>query len=443
MVGGEDTVEKIKNALSRTIHSPSLPLYVLAIIVALSHIDMPTDFADDAWFYNILEGKDDMWEAWSAFLKYRYEMWSSRTLIEGALILLVRAPLAWKILDSVAIIYIIFELSRLLNPEKSLLKNIIIAVIPLTFPLSILYEVGFVATSINYIIPFACALPTISILYRRIIGRDVLALEYAVALPFLLFACFSEIICALVLLVALGCIVWKLVSRTGVPYAEIACVVIAIAYVVYHLTCPGNDARAEQEALTWLPEHSSLNLIEKAELGLRAMIFSLFMYDKNIVFVLMCLAIAIVVTLKTKKPLKIALAWLPFAISAIFGMLSPILTKLQFMSAIKSKILVALQAPKITLGGALCDLVAVFLLFCVLFSLAEVIESTREYILLFYALGVGSATKIALGLSPTVWASGNRGATFLFISIAIATGVAVYEAIRQIKLKSTKTENNQ
>ncbi len=433
-------MEKIKNALSRAIHSPRLPLYAFALVTLIAHLFMTRLFSDDVWFYAILDGKENTFEAIRDFLTYRRQAWSSRTLIEGALIVLVQHMWLWKIIDSVAIIYIIFELSRLLNPEKSLLKNIIIAVTPLAFPLWILYEVGFVATSINYIIPFACALPTISILYRSVTGRDVLALEYAIALPFLLFACFSEIICALVLLVALGCVVWKFVSRMGVPYAEIACAMIAIVYIVYHLSCAGNDARAEQEALTWLPEHSSLNLIEKVELGLRAMIFSLFMYDKNIVFVLMCLAIALVVTLKTKRPLKIVFAWLPFAISSIFGVLSPILTKLQFVSGIKSQILVALQAPKITLGGVLCDLVAVFLLFCVLFSLREVIEGTPEYVLLFYALGIGSATKIALGLSPTVWASGNRGATFLFISIAITLGVAVYQLITLIRERYAKTK---
>lgn len=420
-------MKKVKEMAWRVLCSPYFPLCALALIVALLHIDMPTDFADDAWFYNILEGKDDMWEAWSAFLKYRYEVWSSRTLIEGALILLVRAPLAWKILDSVAIIYIIFELSRLLNPEKSYLKNAILVLVPIVFP-RVLYEVGFVATSINYIIPFALSLLAVSILYRRALDRRVHIGEYFIALPMLIFACFSEMVSAMVLLLSLGAILWWALNKKGVPCVEIVVLAVSAVLIVYHLTCPGNDARAEQETLTWLPEHGALGLIEKVQLGISAMMRDLLLWE-NKLFGVFAMAIGVLISLKKRPIISIIFAWIPFAFSMLFSNLYSFFGKIPLIALLRDEMLSVCYDTDMGAHTILLDVVFVLVLFCVMYSLWQIIEDKRSYIFAFFVLFVGSATKIALGLSPTVWASAGRGATYLYIAISIVTGVVIYRLV--------------
>ena len=50
---------KIKSTLIEALKSSYLPLIIFAVIVAIYHTTLPILFADDAWFYNILEGKDN------------------------------------------------------------------------------------------------------------------------------------------------------------------------------------------------------------------------------------------------------------------------------------------------------------------------------------------------------------------------------------------------
>ncbi len=430
-------MDKIKRAFRVVFHSPYLPLCILAVAVVVAHLFMSPRFSDDLWFYEILEGKEKPLEAWIEFLKWRYEVWSSRSAIEGALILLVRAPIVWKIIDSVAIIYIVFELSRLTNPERSLTKNIIISLMLPIFPVWVLYEVGFVATSINYIIPFACLMPTISILLRRAQKRIIPLPEYIIAIPLLIFACFSELISAILLIVSIGAIVLYVIDNKRVPIIEIVTLSVAILLLIYHMTCPGNDVRYEQEVATWLPEHTSLNLIEKAILGFNAMTSTLFLYAKNILVVIFCASLSLGAFIKSKKWYFRVISLVGTVFSAFFGLLSPILTRIGVFSNLKAIMDSALHSPHLSFSSLIMVIISVLVLASMLTSLWIIINDTREYILLFFALATGAISKIALGLSPTVWTGSGRATTYLYIAIAIATGAVIYK-ITECLIKSKK-----
>lgn len=416
-------MEKLKRVAWAIVKSPYLPLAIFAIIVAALHISMPNNFADDAWFYRILEGREDTLNAWKEFLVWRYNSWSSRTAIEGLLIVLVRKPLLWKILDTVSIIYVVFTISDLINFERSRTKNIIIALVALIFP-EVLYEVGYVATSLNYIIPFAAALCAISVMYKRFSLRDVSKFEYVIALLLLLFACFSEILSATVLLIALGSGAWYVAKNKRVPAFEVACLVISIAFLIFHLTCVGNDVRYVQESATWLPEHPSLNLFEKVELGFSSMMQTLFLAKNNFVGVF-CLGIALALTLKSRKAHHLIFAWIPFVFSTIFSTLYSIFIKIRPLAALKNHMLAACGHPSITFNAVITDIVFIFILFCILFTLRVIIKDTRDYIAVFFILGVGAASRMSLGLSPTVWSSGGRATTFLYVALGVVTVIAI------------------
>lgn len=420
-------MNKVKKFFVDLLHSPRLPLYIVALLIALTHIFMFRLFADDIWFYNVLEGKEDMMGAWSEFLESRYNNWSSRTAIEGALILLVRAPLVWKIIDSVAVIYIIFELSRLTNAENDLSKNIIIALLLPAYPVWVLFEVGFVATSINYIIPFACLMPTLSIIFRRAQNRKIPLFEYFLAIPFLFFACFSEIICAILLVVSLGAIALYLVEKRKIPCFELLALAFCVALLAYHLSCPGNDFRYEQETGNWLPAHASLNIIEKAILGFNAMTKTMFFYEKNLLVCFFCVAISVATFLKTSKWYFKAISMLSTVFSIFFGLLSPIFAKIPFIGRAIDAMTEALHSPTLTAGSVGMVILSLVLLASILACLYIIIEQKRTYFLLLFTLATGAISKIALGLSPTVWTGSGRATTYLYIAIIIATGAVIYQ----------------
>ena len=420
-------MNKIKKILARVLRCPSLPLYIMAILVAVAHLLLSNLFSDDVWFFNVLEGKENIGAAWREFLAFRYENWSSRTAIEGALILLVRAPFVWKMVDSVAIIYIIFELSRLTNPEKSLVKNIIIALLVPVYPLWILYEVGFVATSINYIIPFACLVPTLSIIFRRAQKREIPLFEYILAVPFLAFALFSEINCAILLVVSISGAILFVLEKKGVPYFELLALALCAILLVYHLEAPGNDFRYAQETATWLPEHSSLGIVGKALLGFSAMSATMFFYKYNILVCVFCSAITLATFLKTRKWYFRALSCIATTFSLIFGFLSPILNKIPFISKAHGAMLAALHTTVPNAGSVAIDILTLALLASILVCMFIIIENKRQYFMLLFTLATGAISKIALGLSPTVWTGSGRASTYLYLAISIATGAVIYQ----------------
>ncbi|MBQ8738597.1 MAG: hypothetical protein IJZ04_03775 [Clostridia bacterium] len=421
---------KIKSTLIEILKSSYLPLIIFAVIVAIYHTTLPLLFADDAWFYNILEGKDDIFTACRDFLEYRYNEWSSRTLIELALILLVRVPLLWKIIDTVAIVYVVCAIASLINPEKSRTKNIILCLVALIFP-PVLFEVGSVATSINYIIPFSAALVGISVMYKRFAQMSVSRVEQALSIPLLIFACFSEILSATVLLITLGCGAYYIIKNKKIPVWEIVYAVICILALIYHLTCEGNDARYALESVSWLPEHPNLNLFFKVELGFCAMMQTLFLTDKGF-FSVFCLSISIIVTLKSRKWYNIVIAWLPSAFSLIFGTMYSLFGKIPPVTALKNHMLAACGHPNITRNAVICDIVFVLLLVCIMYSLRVVISDNKKYLSVFYILFCGAASKMSLGLSPTVWTSSGRGATFLYIAIGIISTLMISETVKHL-----------
>ena len=59
---------------------------------------------------------------------------------------------------------------------------------------------------------------------------------------------------------------------------------------------------------------------------------------------------------------------------------------------------------------------------CLLISLHGALDDQRLFWLFFFLLAVGAASRIAMGLSPTVWASGERTCFYLYVCMATVLG---------------------
>ena len=68
-------------------------------------------------------------------------------------------------------------------------------------------------------------------------------------------------------------------------------------------------------------------------------------------------------------------------------------------------------------------LIFVGLLVCILTAIYQTVEDKKLFFVFFFLLALGAASKMALGLSPTVWASGERTCTYLY---AVMAAVLVY-----------------
>lgn len=412
-------VSKIKEKVLKIVKSSKMPLYAISFIILLAHIFMPTDMSDDAWFYTILEGQDSPVRAVLDFVKYRYNNWSSRVLIEALLVVIVRVPVLWKILDSVVLIYIIFKISSLLNSENSRRKNVIISTVLILFPFWILYEAGFIATSLNYLWPLGGMLSVIGILYKRFTNRKIAKYEYILALFGLIYSSFSELACGALSILFICSGIYYFYNRKKVPVLELVCLAFCALMIIYTLSCPGNDIRYEAEVITWLPEHASLNFVSKAELGFRVMLYQILLKPSALVPVFL-ISLIFGAAIINKKRANIIISAIP-----LFYMLVVIC----FSGALKDYFVTT----EIGIVTVILDIFAINFLIGILYSLRLIIRDIKEYCLVFLSLAIGAITKIALGLSPTLVISSPRATIFLYFSISIALGVVIEKTVNKAK----------
>ncbi len=409
-----------------------VPMLVLWGVLIVLHFLFPATKHDDAWFAEILAGDKASFENWLAFLVSRYHEWSSRSLIEGFLILFARFPILWRVGDILVCISLSILLDRLFNPEGGIQKRIILCFSVALYPLSILYEVGYIATSLNYLWPLTAALAGLSPAIKHFWGREVRTWEYAIALPMLFLGGFQELIAATSLLALLCAFVWRLVSEHKLPRFESAGILICVAMVVWMLTCPGNDNRSVLETEKWLPAYANLTLFQKVELGFSSTAKQLFLNERNVFVFVFCAVIGFsVVFQKGTAVWKKILSCLPAAFVGGFGLLGPILAPICPPISIVRAWVGELGTGFSLLAPATWfpDTVFVAIFAILLIALRFAVPDTRLYCFLFVLLALGAISRFAMGLSPTVWISGERTFTLLYLSMSAVIAALISNRI--------------
>lgn len=410
--------------------SPMLPLFILWGVIAIAHCIFPTDLADDTWFAQILAGDKLSFENWSRFLYERYQLWSSRIAIEGLLILLTRFPILWRLLDTLVAISISILLARLVNPENSRTKNIVLCALWFVYPMHLTWTAGFIATTLNYTWPLAAALLAITPLVKQYQGREVKTWEYIAAFPALLFACFQELVCATLLLTLLGSLFYRIFFEKKLPIFQIACVAVCVGMLIFALTCPGNDNRTLSETATWFPEYADFSIFQKVEIGFSSMMKVMFL-QPNFFVLAFCAVLAVAVWAHIGSWRRAIPATFPF----LYGFLRGV-CRLGADTVGEAGTGFILSKPLTWLPV----LIFVLLLALILLSLRIAIEDTKQYWLSFFLLFLGAASRMAMGLSPTVWASGSRSCIFLYLTMAVVMGMMILGILQKLTERRKKKQ---
>ena len=397
-------------------------LYILlGIVMLFAHIFIVTGTNDDAWFAKILDEYDMI-----DYLLIRYHNWTSRLPIEAVVIILSRMnPWVWKVFNVLVVLLLVYECNYIFGDKCDAVSIVRYTMLILLLPPKMLSSAGWIATTVNYLWPITIGIYTLVPLCRWFRGEKLHVLEFVLGCVACIFACSQEQMALVLLTENILIVIYCMYSKHKVPILMWIYCVTAGAMTLFILTCPGNAVRSTLETSTWFPEFAELTFGNKVLTG----VLSTFSYyvscgEYNIIFLMFVLVLMLAVFDVTQKWFLRCLAAFPVIVTLFWGLGGRVIMRMNLTS--KTYWLSLIQNDRIALLSAYgtehivlecCIFLAV--LCTVVISLFVVhgksLNSCVSITILFAAL----CSRIILGLSPTVYASGARTATLGCICLLI------------------------
>lgn len=413
---------KIKNQLKAWMHSPWFPYVLLLAVLLVWHVQFNNSYGDDDYFASVLrEGRTA-----GAFMRERYLTWSSRALIEGAMVCI--APWIWifRVLNALVLTGMAVFSARLVQGKTALVSWGLCAMVML-LPEGLLNSAGWIATQMNYTWPALCALIALLPLRRALCAQRVPVWEALASVTALLFAANQEQFCVALLAILAAGIVKTVCAHRRMPWLCLAQLMLTILSLVVIALCPGNKVRYQSELSYWFPGYEALSLLNKIELGFSSTGYTLVMQN-NVIFAGFALLLATLVWIKRKDVLSRAIGAAPAAAVLLMGFFPDTLERflphigrmrmaLQEIEAGAAIGSVGTMVPNVFLG-------ALFL--CVVFGLLVALDREKGAAAV-YVLCIGMATRMMMGFSPTIWASGERTFVPLYTVLIALAGLILRE----------------
>lgn len=275
-----------KKQLQLQLFLPFIVLFVLLQVIFMGkHIQ-----GDDYWLFLELKEQYNLWE----YSVMRYQIWNSRFFVELFPYLLNDQWALWSVLTGLMAVLLCYCFAQICKP-LSFVKNLIIATLFLSYPLNDFLEVGWIATSCNYLWVVALLVYCFYVVYRMGSGEKLRKGEYIISYIACLYATNQEQGAALAVgfyTVFSMYFLWKKIALKPLfPYY-----MITILNFVNHLVCPANAVRYDKNIPLFFPNFEEVSLLTKLEMGYSSSLTHIFSY--NTLLVECCLYLIILVAIK-------------------------------------------------------------------------------------------------------------------------------------------------
>lgn len=375
------------------------------------------------WFSSVLDTR-----TLPQALHYRYLAWTSRLLIEAPLFLLSHHMhiFLWAMLDIFMCAVVWWALNQLTDREHPWLVTALV----LIYPMADLKSAGWMATTINYMWPLAMLLVAVLPLYMMYKHQPVKPVWAALSLMAELFATNFETVAAMYLIIlaffSITMICVRRLSWRGALYILLQWV-IAIANIIFILTCPGNRVRNNSEVLTWMKDFASMTSIDKLVLGVNSTVLQLI--STSLLFAIFSIVLIGYTWMQggRRQPFMLGLASLPgtsillvHLAPTFFPTILPLIKNFSTASGVNS---INYYSPSsyIMFIWSMCIIGSSII---VVFTQSKALA---DGVSLASVLGAGLASRVLMGFSPTIFASGPR--TFIFLDFAI-----IYVLLKMIQI---------
>ncbi len=418
-------MERLKTLFKKLTKKEYLPFWFFAGVQLIYHWMMREGPGTDAmWFFR------NQLDAYSLkdYLTIRYHGWSSRLVIEAALVYVSRHMRLYKLLDWGMWMLLACSLSAVFGKTKDKARtNWVLVGLLLIYPLAELGGAGWIATTTNYIWPLALGVFVLTGTARVLRGERVAWWMHILYLPAMIYAANAEQMCAVLLGIEGLCFLWILfVKKQGKQVLVLApYLLIGLAEFLFILKCPGNAARKNEEIVNYLQNYEMYNLVDKADLGFVDTMKHL-ISSGNLLFFAFTLVLAVLVFLRMKGFMERFVSLIPVCITAVLTFFG------DSFSEHYAKLASVLEKNEIINGynyvwgySYLPFVLYLLVLLCILVSLAWVAGSWEEFLFCFFLLAIGLASRVVMGFSPTIFVSESRTFLYLYMTIAVTAAALI------------------
>lgn len=383
--------------------SPFVMLFVSALLI---HLFLPLNWGDDKIFGA---------EASLSLGDFLYG--SSRIITDTMTYIFSKYHILWRLINPFVLTLLPFSVAKLLNISHRKIQGLICLLS--VFPAMVTVDAGFIATTVNYLWPVAFGL-TVLLIYQNIASGKSSFLHF-LGIPLILYSVNMEQMSAvLTASLTIGCIYLFFVKKRFKIY-PLVLLLFSVSGLVYAYV--GNtlqdNSRMIRETARYFPEFSSLSFFEKLELGFSSTMYC-FTMDVRFAFaafIVFTVFVAVVIFKKSKRLQDRAVALFP-VVSAVM------LTVLNLISPFEN-----LKHYRMTKAvyhfSAVADIYFVAVLVCVMYALAVILKEKQLVLKAYTILAAGFASRIIMGFSPTVWASGYRTFFIMFISFIVVAVIII------------------
>lgn len=402
---------------------------IFLIILLCYHWKLAVVTADYPTFQTIVSKHPLLSLTKNGFLSYRYATWSSRSLIEFNVGVLVSVPTEiWRILDSVIFAAIAVLLSKLLanNNESPFFYNclacLFVGLFILTFS-KILESAGWLATTTNYIWPICFILIHFYLLKEFIFkNKDISKFKrtiiYLILIITLLEAISSEQLLVMVGGAYLFTIVYCLYKKIEIPKLIYLFIIIILFNFIYDFCCPGNINRVKVVTKLGFPDYANFNIINKLDVGINYFL-SWILMAKDLFSVIFLTLLGVYTYLISNKKKITIITLIPCLAVLFFASLR----FANFTTVYSYFDLTNLKHGLLSLGFIRmlsCGVMYLIITLIPLYSIYLIYKDNKKlgyFIFVLLILGFGSV--IISGFTPSLTSDGRIYLNYLFVMIIL------------------------
>lgn len=392
---------------------------ILFSILLVVHIFLPLNWSDDAVFLKKSADKDIL-----TFLNG-----SARPFTDGLTYIFSRNQWLWRIFNPLVLSTAVWAVHKT-SPLKVKNNTTTLICFAVIFPTFVLVDAGFIATTVNYLWPVTFGILNLIPIINSFYGLKTNKLFLVFLIPLLAYATNMQQLCAVLLAVfIISNLYFIFIKKTFKPYLILQ-FLITLAGTFYSLFAnfSGDNSRMLRETNRYFPGFGELKFFEKFELGFSSTFYCMTMELKQafIGFIILSVFLIIMMFKTNKKSHQKALSIIPAVFSISFSVFSLIPNNNSTFINVLSG---GMQHPRLEKATYSFEIVPdiFFLIICLIlmYNIWILINDLNNKILAEFIFLLGLGSRILMGFSPTVWASGYRTyciffISFIYISLIIA-----------------------